>query len=205
MDKITSRQLCVELWDTIKTFFKKEQVIVGLLFMLLYRAPEGLLVKITPLFLKDSIEAGGLALSLQELGFVQGTLGVIGLLLGGVLGGICVSRGGLKKWLWPMVCAITIPDAVYIYLSYVQSSNLVVVSSCIFIEQFGYGFGFTAYMLYLIYYSRGEYKTSHYALCTAFMALSMMLPGMIAGWLQDTVGYRTFFIIAMVSCLITFW
>jgi len=204
VEHITPRQLCLELWDTVKTFFKKEQVIVGLLFMLLYRAPEGLLVKITPLFLIGSKESGGLALSLQELGLVQGTLGVIGLTLGGILGGICVSRGGLKKWLWPMVCAITLPDAVYIYLSYAQSSNLIVVSSCIFIEQFGYGFGFTAYMLYLIYYSRGEHKTSHYALCTAFMALSMMLPGMIAGWLQESVGYRAFFIIAMVSCLVTF-
>jgi len=203
-ENITPRQLFVELWNTIKTFFQKEQVLVGILFMLLYRAPEGLLVKITPLFIKDSVAAGGLGLSLQELGLVQGTVGVIGLTLGGILGGICVSRGGLKKWLWPMVCAITLPDAVYILLSYIQSSNLYVVGSSIFVEQFGYGFGFTAYMLYLIYYSRGEHKTSHYALCTAFMALSMMLPGMIAGWLQEMVGYRMFFIIAMVSCIVTF-
>ena len=203
-ENITPRQLCLELWDTVKTFFQKEQVLVGLLFMLLYRAPEGLLVKITPLFLLGSTESGGLGLSLQELGLVQGTVGVIGLTLGGILGGICVSRGGLKKWLWPMVCAITLPDAVYIYLSYAHDPSLLAIGSCIFVEQFGYGFGFTAYMLYLIYYSRGEHKTSHYALCTAFMALSMMLPGMIAGWLQETVGYQAFFVIAMVSCLVTF-
>ncbi len=193
-----------EFVNTIKSFFKKPQVTVGILFMLLYRMPEGLLAKVSALFLIDAAHNGGMGLSPQEYGLVQGTVGVIGLTLGGILGGICAGKDGLKKWLWPMVCAITLPDIVYVYLSYALQSNLVVINVCVFIEQFGYGFGFTAYMLYLIYYSRGQFKTSHYALCTAFMALSMMIPGLFAGALQEMVGYRMFFIIVMMCCAITF-
>lgn len=190
--------------STIKTFFCKEQVTIGILFMLLYRMPEGLLAKVSSLFLIDATHNGGLGLSPQEYGMVQGTMGVIGLTLGGILGGICAGKDGLKKWLWPMVCAITLPDLVYVYMSYFLPSNFFIINACVFVEQFGYGFGFTAYMLYLIYYSRGNYKTSHYALCTAFMALSMMIPGLFAGALQEYVGYRNFFLIVMLCCSITF-
>ena len=193
-----------ESLSTFVTFFQKPQWLVGVLFMLLYRMPEGLLVKVSSLFLVDSPSAGGLGLSPQEYGLVQGTVGVIGLTIGGILGGILASRDGLKKWLWPMVMAITLPDVVYVYLSYVLPSSLFVVNACVFVEQFGYGFGFTAYMLYLIYYSRGEFKTAHYAFCTAFMALSMMIPGLFAGALQELVGYRHFFIIVMACCAVTF-
>ena len=193
-----------ESLSTFVTFFQKPQWLVGVLFMLLYRMPEGLLAKVSSLFLVDSPSAGGLGLSPQEYGLVQGTVGVIGLTIGGILGGILASRDGLKKWLWPMVMAITLPDVVYVYLSYVLPSSLFVVNACVFVEQFGYGFGFTAYMLYLIYYSRGEFKTAHYAFCTAFMALSMMIPGLFAGALQELVGYRYFFIIVMACCAVTF-
>ena len=201
---VSASTILADFKETIKTFFQKEQVIVGILFMLLYRMPEGLLVKISTLFLIDAETNGGLGLSPQELGFVQGTVGVIGLTLGGILGGIVAGKDGLKKWLWPMVCAITLPDIVYVFMAYALPANLLIVNVCVFIEQFGYGFGFTAYMLYLIYYSRGEYKTSHYALCTAFMALSMMIPGLFAGALQEAVGYRMFFIIVMAFCSVTF-
>ena len=201
---VTARDIARELWRTIKTFFRKEQVLVGILFMLLYRMPEGLLVKVTTLFLIDAPRNGGLGLSPQEYGFVQGTVGVLGLVGGGILGGIMAGRDGLKKWLWPMVCAITLPDIVYVYMAYALPSNLWVINACVLVEQFGYGFGFTAYMLYLIYYSQGEFKTSHYALCTAFMALSMMIPGLFAGALQEAVGYRMFFIIVMGLCSVTF-
>ena len=201
---VSASTILADFKETIKTFFQKEQVLVGILFMLLYRMPEGLLVKISTLFLIDAETNGGLGLSPQELGFVQGTVGVIGLTLGGILGGIVAGKDGLRKWLWPMVCAITLPDIVYVFMAYALPSNLLIVNICVFIEQFGYGFGFTAYMLYLIYYSRGEYKTSHYALCTAFMALSMMIPGLFAGALQETVGYRMFFIIVMAFCSVTF-
>ena len=201
---VSASTILADFKETIKTFFQKEQVLVGILFMLLYRMPEGLLVKISTLFLIDAETNGGLGLSPQELGFVQGTVGVIGLTLGGILGGIVAGKDGLKRWLWPMVCAITLPDIVYVFMAYALPADLLIVNVCVFIEQFGYGFGFTAYMLYLIYYSRGEYKTSHYALCTAFMALSMMIPGLFAGALQEAVGYRMFFIIVMAFCSVTF-
>lgn len=186
------------------TKFPVKETVIGILFMLLYRMPEGLLAKVSALFLVDNTAVGGLELTAEQYGLVQGTVGVIGLTLGGIIGGICAGVGGLKKWLWPMVCAITLPDAVYIYLSYCQPDNLYIVNACVFVEQFGYGFGFTAYMLYLIYYSRGNYKTSHYALCTAFMALSMMIPGLFAGQLQEAVGYQSFFLIVMACCIVTF-
>ena len=129
---------------------------------------------------------------------------MIGLTLGGILGGIVASRDGLKRWLWPMVMAITLPDLVYVYLSCALPTSLWVVNICVFLEQFGYGFGFSAYMLYLIYYSQGEHKTSHYALCTAFMALSMMIPGLFAGALQEAVGYPVFFLIVIGTCSLTY-
>ena len=197
-------QLMREFWHTFVTFFHKPQVWAGICFMLFYRMPEGLLAKISALFLIDAQHKGGLGLSPAEYGLVQGTVGVIGLTLGGILGGICASRDGLKHWLWPMVCAITLPDLVYVYLAYALPDNLLMVNLCVFIEQFGYGFGFSAYMLYLIYYSQGEHKTAHYALCTAFMALSMMIPGLFAGALQEAVGYRAFFLIVMAACSLTF-
>ena len=134
---------------------------------------------------------------------VQGTIGVIGLTLGGILGGVVAEYGGLKRWLWPMVASITLPDAVYIALAYFQPEGIGLVSVCVFIEQFGYGFGFTAYMLYLIYFSRGESSTAHYSFCTGLMALGMMLPGMVAGALQESVGYLNFFIIVICLCSLT--
>ena len=201
---VSSNSILLDLKSTIKTFFQKEQVIAGILFMLFYRMPEGLLAKVSSLFLIDNAHNGGLGLSPQEYGLVQGTVGVIGLTLGGILGGMCAGKDGLRKWLWPMVCAITLPDLVYVYLAFDLPSTFLIVNICVFIEQFGYGFGFTAYMLYLIYYSRGNYKTSHYALCTAFMALSMMIPGLFAGALQEAVGYQNFFLIVIAFCSVTF-
>ena len=200
----TARDIVNEFWQTLVTFFQKPQVWVGICFMLFYRMPEGLLAKVSALFLVDKMSNGGLGLSDVEFGMVQGTVGVIGLTLGGILGGIAASRDGLKRWLWPMVMAITIPDLVYVYLSYALPSSLLIINICIFLEQFGYGFGFSAYMLYLIYYSQGEHKTAHYALCTAFMALSMMIPGLFAGALQESVGYQVFFLIVVGCCAMTY-
>ena len=200
----TARDIVNEFWQTLVTFFQKPQVWVGICFMLFYRMPEGLLAKVSALFLVDKMSNGGLGLSDVEFGMVQGTVGVIGLTLGGILGGIVASRDGLKRWLWPMVMAITIPDLVYVYLSYALPSSLLIINICIFLEQFGYGFGFSAYMLYLIYYSQGEHKTAHYALCTAFMALSMMIPGLFAGALQESVGYQAFFLIVVGCCAMTY-
>ena len=200
----SAKDIMNEFWNTLVTFFQKPQVWIGICFMLFYRMPEGLLAKVSALFLVDKMSNGGLGLSDVEFGMVQGTVGVIGLTLGGILGGIAASKDGLKRWLWPMVMAITIPDLVYVYLSYALPSSLLIINICIFLEQFGYGFGFSAYMLYLIYYSQGEHKTAHYALCTAFMALSMMIPGLFAGALQEAVGYQIFFLIVVVCCAMTY-
>jgi len=193
-----------EFKQTVITFFQKPQVWAGICFMLFYRMPEGLLAKVSALFLVDLGSNGGLGLSDGEYGLVQGTVGVIGLTLGGILGGFAASHHGLKRWLWPMVMAITLPDLVYVYLSYALPTDLLIINVCVFIEQFGYGFGFSAYMLYLIYYSQGDHKTSHYALCTAFMALSMMIPGLFAGALQESVGYQAFFLIVVAACSLTY-
>ena len=200
----SAKDIMNEFWKTLVTFFQKPQVWIGICFMLFYRMPEGLLAKVSALFLVDKISNGGLGLSDVEFGMVQGTVGVIGLTLGGILGGIAASKDGLKRWLWPMVMAITLPDLVYVYLSYALPSSLLIINICIFLEQFGYGFGFSAYMLYLIYYSQGEHKTAHYALCTAFMALSMMIPGLFAGALQESVGYQAFFLIVVGCCAMTY-
>ncbi len=189
--------------ETFVSFFRRAHIVQVLLFILLFRLPEALIVKICPLFMLDSPQAGGLGLSTPDLGFVQGTIGVIGLTLGGILGGIVVNRHGLRRWLWPMVMCITLPDAVYIYLAYFQPDVIWPVGVCVFFEQFGYGFGSTAYMLYLLQFSEGEHSTAHYAFCTGLMALGMMLPGMVAGYLQEHVGYLNFFIIAMVLCIVT--
>lgn len=202
--EVSTSTLMQEFWATFTSFFRKKQAGIAILFMLLYRLPEAQLAKMSIPFLIDATGEGGLGLTTEQIGFVQGTVGIIGLTLGGILGGIAVSRGGLKRWLWPMVWAISLPDIVYVYLSYLQPDSLFLINTCVFIEQFGYGFGFTAYMLYLIYFADGEHKTAHYAICTAFMALGMMIPGMVAGWLQEMMGYQIFFIWIMVCTLATF-
>ena len=205
--KRTLTEVTSELKKMFITFFQKfdrRGTLIVMLFLLFYRFPEALLNTMTKTFMLRHNNAGGLGLSPQEYGLANGTVGLIGLLLGGIIGGVLVSRDGMKRWLWPMVCAITLPDVVYIYLSYSLNSNLVVVSSCLFIEQFGYGLGFTVLTLYMLYYSQGKYKTSHYSICTGISYLGLMLPGMLSGYIKDMVGYRMFFIIVMVCCAITF-
>ncbi|MBQ9357677.1 MAG: MFS transporter [Prevotella sp.] len=203
VEGVTWRNMAGEFLNTFRTFFVKPGAVIAILFMLLYRLPEALLVKMVSPFLLDPVDKGGLELTTTQVGVVYGTVGIIGLTIGGILGGIAAAHGGLKRWLWPMVAAITLPDLVYVYLSMAQPDSLLLINTCVFIEQFGYGFGFTAYMLYLIYFADGPHKTAHYAIATGFMALGMMLPGMAAGWLQETLGYVSFFILAMVCCAVT--
>lgn len=181
-------------FSSFGTFFSKKGIGLSIAFVLLYRLGEAQLTKIASPFLLDSVQDGGLGLSTSEIGFAYGTVGVIALTIGGILGGIIVSRDGLRKWLWPMVLSMNVPNLLYVYMSITQPDSYALVCGLVGVEQFGYGFGFTAFMLYLIYISRGEYSTSHYAICTGLMALGMMLPGMIAGWLQECVGYSNFFV-----------
>ncbi|MCX7985062.1 MAG: MFS transporter [Bacteroidetes bacterium] len=185
-------------------FFSKKDIFLIVAFLFFYRFAEALLVKVVPLFLLDPFENGGLGLSTQQVGIVYGTVGVLALVLGGLLGGYCISRHGLRAWLWPMTVMMHVPDLVYVYLSFVQPSNITLISIAIAFEQFGYGFGFTAYTMYMIYISEGHFKTSHYALCTGFMALSMIVPGMISGALQETVGYPLFFLLVLAATLPAF-
>ncbi len=199
----TPSNIFKEFLATFATFFRKKGAVTAILFMLLYRFPEAQLVKLINLFLIDPLEKGGLGLTTSEMGFVYGTIGIIGLTLGGIIGGICAAKGGLRKWLWPMAWSISLTCLTFVYLGFAQPDSLLIINICVFIEQFGYGFGFTAYMLYLIYFSDGEHKTAHYAICTAFMALGMMLPGMTAGWLQEHIGYENFFIWVMICCVAT--
>lgn len=191
--------------DIIKSYFNKKGITTTILFLLLFRFPEAQLGKIGKLFLMDSAEAGGLALSLADIGFINGVIGIIGLIAGGIAGGICISRKGLKYWLWPMVVAISLPDLVYVYMSMATPENIAIIGSCIFIEQLGYGFGFTAYTLYMIYFAQGKYPTAHFAISTAFMSLGMMIPGMISGKIQEWLGYENFFIWIMICTAITFF
>ncbi|MDO4993567.1 MAG: MFS transporter [Bacteroidales bacterium] len=200
-----------EVWAGIRqmfvAFFRKlppRQTLFAMLFLLLYRFPEAMLTKMSATFLLRPNSEGGLGLSLQEMGLANGTVGLIGLLLGGIVGGWLVSRDGLRRWWWWMVCAITLPDLVYVWMSYALPDSLLLISSCLFVEQFGYGLGFTALTLYMLFYSQGEFKTSHYAICTGLSYLGLMLPGMVSGWLKDAVGYSTFFVVVMAFCLITF-
>ena len=199
----TVKGIFTEFARTFATFFRKKYIWISMLFMLLYRLPEAFLVKMMNPFLLDPVAEGGLGLSTETVGWVYGTIGVAALTAGGILGGIAAARWGLKKSLWPMASALTLPCLSFVFLAAFQPQNIVLTSACVALDQFGYGFGFTAYMLYLIYFSEGEFKTAHYSLCTAFMALSMMLPGMVAGYLQESLGYTSFFIFVMICCLVT--
>ena len=199
----SARDILREFRRTFATFFRKKGIFIAMLFMLLYRLPEAFLVKMMNPFLLDSIDEGGLALSTEAVGVIYGTIGVAALTVGGILGGLAAARWGLKKALWPMALSLTLPCLSFVFLAAFQPENLWMTGICVALDQFGYGFGFTAYMLYLIYFSDGEFKTAHYSLCTAFMALSMMLPGMVAGYIQEAVGYTNFFIFVMICCLVT--
>ena len=190
-DTVNSERNLKELFTS---FFSKKGIWISLAFILLYRLGEAQLTKIASPFLLEARENMGLGIGTETVGLIYGTIGVAALLLGGIVGGIVASKYGLKKWIWPMVLAMNIPNLAYVYLAYALPENIWIVTSCIAIEQLGYGFGFTAFMLYLIQVSKGPYQTAHYALCTGFMALGMMLPGMVAGYIQELLGYNQFFI-----------
>ena len=202
-----------ELGASFATFFTKPGVVLAIVFMLLYRLSEGFLVKLCQPFLVASrdtsivngkIIGGGLELSTDTVGILYGTIGVIALLVGGILGGVFIARKGLKRSIWLMAAALTLPSFVYCYLSMAQPESTWIIGSAVGFEQFGYGFGFTAYMMYMMHFSEGKYKTAHYAICTAFMALSMMIPGFVAGSIEMAVGYTAFFWIANACSVTTF-
>ena len=204
-DQQTSpKNILKEFLHTFSTFFNKKNIGPALAFILLYRFAESQLVKITSPFLLDKPEAGGLGLTTSEVGFIYGTIGVVALTLGGIIGGVTMARKGLKNCLWGMTCAMNLPNLVYLYLAYARPESMVIISSCVAIEQLGYGFGFTSLTYFMMLFSAGKHQTAHYAICTGFMALGMMLPGMISGWVEDLIGYQYFFVWIMIATLPSF-
>ncbi len=190
-----------EYFRTFISFFKRNNIWVFVLFVLFYRLGEAQLTKLAAPFLLDSKEAGGLALNNEQVGWAYGTIGVIGLVIGGVLGGMAAAKHGLKYWIWPMALAMKLPDLAYVYMASAHPENIILIQFMIAIEQFGYGFGFTAFMLYLIYFVQGQNQTSHYAIATGIMALGMMIPGMISGWIQEQLNYQLFFIWVLICTI----
>ncbi len=187
--------------STFTSFFKRKDIYIILAFLLLFRFGEAQALKLAAPFLLDPASAGGLALTTKQVGVVYGTIGVIALTLGGLLGGYVISRAGLKRWIWPMLLSVHLPNLAFVFLAYALPSNILVIATAIAIEQFGYGFGFAAYLLFMIMVADGAHKTAHYAICTGFMALGMMLPGMASGWIQAQLGYQHFFVWVCIATL----
>ena len=184
----------VSFGAVFKTFFQKKQIGLALAFILLFRLGESQLLKMLTPFLIDEKSVGGMGLTTQDVGIIYGTFGVLALTIGGILGGIAISKDGLRKWMLPMILAMHLPIIGFILLSHFHPTSIYYVYATVIAEQFGYGFGFAAFMMYLIYLADGESKTSHYSIATGFMALGMMLPGMLSGYIQEYLGYGNFFI-----------
>ena len=192
-----------EFGRTFLTFFQKPGIWLAIIFMLLYRLPEAFLIKMINPFLVASRDLGGLAMTTDQVGIAYGTIGILFLTIGGILGGMFASKLGLRRSMWIMAAFMTLPCLSFVYLGVYQPENIYAITTAIAVEQFGYGFGFTAYMLYMIYIAEGEYKTAHYAFCTAFMGLSMMIPGIFAGYIQEALGYKDFFWMVIACCIAT--
>ncbi len=193
-----------DFFAVFAAFFRRKGVGTVLAFLLLYRFAEAQLLKLVTPFLLDARAVGGLGLSTQDVGIIYGTVGVIALIAGGLAGGVAISRWGLKRMLWPMILAMYAPNVVFVLLALAQPANAVAIGSALAVEQFGYGFGFAAYLLYMMWAADGEHRTAHYAICTGFMALGMMLPGLGAGWLQEKLGYVAFFAWVLVATVPSF-
>ncbi|WP_317205485.1 MFS transporter [Janthinobacterium sp.] len=197
-------RMLASFFATFGAFFRKDGILVILGFLLLFRFGEAQLLKLAVPFLLDPPAKGGLGLSTAQVGLVYGSIGVVALILGGLLGGYLISRRGLKRCLWLMVLAVHLPDLVFVYLATALPGNVYTIAACIAAEQFGYGFGFAAYLLYMIMVADGPHKTAHYAICTGFMALGMMLPGMASGWIQQQLGYQHFFVWVCIATIPAF-
>ncbi len=202
-DRVSLKSIFSDFGETFSTFFRIENIGIHIAVLLLYRLGEAQLVKLAQPFMFDELTNGGLHLSNEKVGIFYGTIGVSLLTVGGILGGIVVSKDGLKKWFLPMILAINIPNSMYLLMAYFQPQSDLFIGGAIALEQFGYGFGFTAFMMYMIYIARnsGRFQTAHFAFTTGFMALGMMLPGMISGYLQESMGYTNFFGWVLVSMI----
>ncbi len=202
----TSGSTAAADWATaFASFFRRPGIGATLAFLLLYRLGEAQLVRLSQAFLLDNTAAGGLGLSTKQVGLVYGTIGVGALVVGGILGGLAIARWGLRRMLWPMLAAMHLPNLFYIALATGQPEQLTLVAGAVAVEQMGYGFGFAAYMVYLMKVADGPHRTAHYAIGTGFMALGVMLPGMPAGWIQAQLGYPGFFVWVCIATLPSVW
>ena len=193
-NRVATADVIAGFVSTFTSFFKRRDIGIVLAFLLLFRFGEAQALKLAAPFLLDPAGKGGLGLTTAQVGLVYGTVGVIALTVGGLLGGYAISRQGLKRWIWPMLLSVHLPNLAFVFLAFALPSNIFVIAAAIAVEQFGYGFGFAAYLLFMIMVADGAHKTAHYAICTGFMALGMMLPGMASGWIQEQLGYPNFFI-----------
>jgi len=199
-----NRSMFVDFVQVFGSFFSKPGIGVALFFLLVYRLAEALALKLVEPFLLDASVKGGLGMTNKQLGLAYGVVGVAALLGGGLLGGWLISRHGLRRMLWPMILVMHVPIGIFLLLALVQPNNLLVISAALAVEQFGYGFGFTAYMVYMMMIADGEHKTAHYAICTVFMALGIMVPGLFAGRIQEHVGYTNFFVWVCIATVPSF-
>ena len=196
-----SKNFLAEYFRIMTLFFRRKDILIVISFFLFYRFAEAQLVKMVAPFLLDPQIKGGLGLTTAEVGIIYGTVGTVALILGGLLGGYVVYKKGLKFWLWPMVLIMHVPDLIFVYLSHALPESLVIIGSAVALEQFGYGFGFTAFTMYMIMVSQGEYKAVFYAIGTGIMELGLMLPGMTSGWIQEMLGYKNFFIWILITTI----
>ncbi len=199
-----ARELFADFFSAFASFFRRPMILGTLFFILFYRFSEAQLSKMVQPFLKDPRELGGLGLAVEDIGLVYGITAPVTLLLGGIIGGVLISRTSLRRCIWPMALAINIPNLVYLYMAYAMPQSLLEIGALIAVEQFGYGLGFAGYMMYLIHVADGRHKTSHYAICTAFMAMGLVLPGYVSGQIQASLGYLGFFQWVMLATLVSF-
>jgi PAT family beta-lactamase induction signal transducer AmpG len=196
------RRMAATFGDVVVSFLKKPNIYLLLLFIVLYRAGEGQVVRIGPLFLVDQRSAGGLGLTTDQFGTIYGTLGTVAFIAGSVLGGYFTSWLGLRRALLPLIAVMNLPNLAYVYLSAVLPTNLWLVASALGLEMFGYGFGFVGVILLMMQeIAPGRYQTAHYAFANSLMNLGLMIPGTVSGKIQMAVGYRTFFVWALISAI----
>jgi PAT family beta-lactamase induction signal transducer AmpG len=196
------RDMAGTFGDVLITFLRKPNIYLLLLFILLYRAGEGQVVTIGPLFLVDKRAAGGLGLTMDQFGTIYGTFGTIAFLTGTFLGGYFTSWLGLRRALLPLICAMNFPNLAYVYLSTALPTNHLFIALAMSVEMFGYGFGFVGVMLLMMQeIAPGKYQTAHYAFANSLMNLGLMIPGAISGKIQMALGYRRFFVWVLISSI----
>jgi PAT family beta-lactamase induction signal transducer AmpG len=196
------REMYSTFADVVVSFFRKRNILLLLVFILLYRAGEGQAVRIGPLFLVDTRATGGLGLTTDQFGTIYGTFGTVAFIAGSVLGGYFTSWLGLRRALLPLICVMNLPNLAYVYLSTALPTSQILVTLAMSCEMFGYGFGFVGVILLMMQeIAPGNYQTAHYAFATALMNLGLMLPGTVSGKIQMALGYRMFFLWVLVSAI----